>query len=271
MSFWKTPIKPWVLVVLFVLLPLIAVGGLSVYGYVTRPNYDRLDYGMSVEEVATIMGEPVVRMESGKHREWYCRGIRIDFDHGRLTDVNVGKASPEWPDARKIAVWTEMIRLNSRDETLYLLRGKVHEAIAAHWEWGDRPTKEAYLAARAEWEKAIVDFSEAIRLDPTSQEGYLARGGARERLGELDSSLDDYSTAIRLAPNAPEGYLGRGGVWERRSDREKAIAEYSEAIRVAPKNIHGYERRASVLKVMGDALAAQADREKIKELQGRGE
>ncbi len=271
MSFWKTPIKPWVLVVLFVLFPLVAIGGLSVYGYVTRPNYDRLDYGMSMDEVAAIMGEPIVRMESSKPREWYCRGIRLDFDHGRLADVQVGKDSPQWPDAQKIAVWTEMIRLNPQDETLYLLRGKVHEAIAARWEWGIRPTQEAYLAARAEWEQAIAEFSEAIRLDPTSQEGYLARGRARERLGELDSSLDDYSTAIRLAPNDPEGYLGRGGVWERRSDREQAIAEYSEAIRVAPNNMHGYERRANVLKVMGDTLAAQADCEKIKELQGRGE
>lgn len=241
MSFWSfltRPIKPWILVVIFVVLPVAAFGVLSVYGYVTRPNFEKLDYGMSMEEVAAIMGTPTFRSDSAKHSEWMYSGLQLHFRYGVLTSIP-HKGGPKWSDEEKIAHWTDMIRLNPHDPTAYVMRGEVHEDAAR----ASEITADLRKRARSE---AISDADNARA-----------------------KAIADYCEVIRLAPTDPDGYLHRGRVWEESHEWDRAITDYSEALRIAPTDINACLCRAGVLTKMGKVSAAQADYERAKELRAR--
>lgn len=51
-------------------------------------------------------------------------------------------------------------------------------------------------------DRAIADFSQAIRLDPTLADAFARRAGAWGGKGQWDRALADYEEAIRLTDNA---------------------------------------------------------------------
>ena len=61
-----------------------------------------------------------------------------------------------------------------------------------------------------QYDKAIADFDEAIRLNPQDALIYVNRGHARYRKGDNDVAIADYGEAIRLNPLNASYYLQRG-------------------------------------------------------------
>jgi tetratricopeptide (TPR) repeat protein len=57
----------------------------------------------------------------------------------------------------------------------------------------------AFLFA-GNYKQAIADFSEMIRLNPTSYAGFAWRGFAHFEFGSNDAGLSDYREALRLEP-----------------------------------------------------------------------
>jgi len=54
--------------------------------------------------------------------------------------------------------------------------------------------------ANLDYDRAIADFDEAIRLNPKAANAFNDRAIARRAKGDLDSAIADYSEAIRLDP-----------------------------------------------------------------------
>jgi tetratricopeptide (TPR) repeat protein len=102
--------------------------------------------------------------------------------------------------------------------------------------------------------RAIEEYSDAIRLDPSLVNAYTGRGLSYYRLGDGDRAFDDYSTAIRLEPNtrrAAVPYLNRAIVWRARLNLDRAFEDIENSLRLDPKfslafntrgNLH-YDRR----------------------------
>jgi tetratricopeptide (TPR) repeat protein len=72
-------------------------------------------------------------------------------------------------------------------------------------------------------DKAIADFSEAIRMDPTLGDAYLQRGISWNKKGEYDKAISDLCEAIKLDPNCVVAYLNRGISWNNKGEFDKAI------------------------------------------------
>jgi len=53
--------------------------------------------------------------------------------------------------------------------------------------------------------------------------------------GEYEKAISDYDESIRLEPKDMRGYYNRGLVWHSKRDYEKAISDYNESIRLDPK------------------------------------
>jgi len=98
-----------------------------------------------------------------------------------------------------------------------------------------------------EWDKAIADFTQAIRLDPKSSNPYNDRGVAWYLRGEYDKAIADCSEAIRLNPKDEMAYGNRGLTWSCKGEWDKAIADYNEAILLAPKCADAYNNLAWLL------------------------
>ena len=59
---------------------------------------------------------------------------------------------------------------------------------------------------------------------------YFNRGVEWDEKGYDDKAIADYTEAIRLDPNHVEAYFSRGLVWGAKDDYDKAIADFTEAI-----------------------------------------
>jgi tetratricopeptide (TPR) repeat protein len=66
---------------------------------------------------------------------------------------------------------------------------------------------------KREYDRALGDYNEAIRLDPARATAYLNRGLAWKAKKEYDRALADYNEAIRLDPAYADPYNGRAWIW----------------------------------------------------------
>ena len=69
------------------------------------------------------------------------------------------------------------------------------------------------LGKKGEYDKAIEDFTNAIKLKPDYAEAYNNRGNAWSEKGEYDKAIEDYTKAIALKPDFHEAYFNRGNAW----------------------------------------------------------
>jgi tetratricopeptide (TPR) repeat protein len=90
-----------------------------------------------------------------------------------------------------------------------------------------------------DYERAILDISLYILLNPTSSEAHFLRSVSYLRSGELDTALADINAAIRFAPEDlfPADYRAalvttRGEVNLAREDFDAAEADYTQAIAI---------------------------------------
>ena len=63
--------------------------------------------------------------------------------------------------------------------------------------------------AKKEYEQALGDYDQAIRLAPRKARAYYHRGLARGEFKRFAQPLADYDQAIRLDPRFNEAYLSR--------------------------------------------------------------
>lgn len=69
---------------------------------------------------------------------------------------------------------------------------------------------------------------------PATAEDYFKRANTALDKGEYDSAIADYTQAIRLRPVAWGAYNNRGKAYQKRGDLNAAVADHSEAIRLKP-------------------------------------
>jgi tetratricopeptide (TPR) repeat protein len=104
----------------------------------------------------------------------------------------------------------------------------------------------------------ITDTSGALRLKP-DQALYNMRGSAYYDKGEYDIAISDFNDALRIGPPSGTIFHNRGNAWRSKGDYARAIADYDEAIRLTPKEAYSYQNRGSAKQALGDLDGALAD------------
>jgi tetratricopeptide (TPR) repeat protein len=113
--------------------------------------------------------------------------------------------------------------------------------------------------SKGDHDKAIADYSEAIRLKPDFGYAYDGRSIAFYQKGDYDKAIADENQAIRLDPSQPGAYYNRGIAFFRKDNYDKAIADYSETIRLKPDVLEAYIYRGLSYSKKGDYGKAIAD------------
>jgi tetratricopeptide (TPR) repeat protein len=90
---------------------------------------------------------------------------------------------------------------------------------------------------------AIADFSEAIRLNPKNSKAYCSRAIAKINLSDFDGAKSDCTVAIELDPIFVLAFNSRGSANLRQGEIREAISDFSEGIRIDPSFIDGYFKR----------------------------
>ena len=96
---------------------------------------------------------------------------------------------------------------------------------------------------KGDFDRAIPDCDEALRLKPDSAWALNNRGGAYQGKGDNDRAIEDYTQAIRLLPGYAGAFINRGVAWHAKKEYDRAIADFNEAIRLKPDDAYALDRR----------------------------
>ena len=132
----------------------------------------------------------------------------------------------------------------------------------------------------SDYQGAIKDFDEAIRLEPQNAVAYFNRGTAYLYLGLADLAseklehaleafvevLANYDQAISLDPEYADAYGSRGAAYVYLEKYELAIQDYTEAIRIEPLAAELYAARAALYDELVAPQRSIQDRETACEL-----
>ena len=132
-------------------------------------------------------------------------------------------------------------------------RGEYDKAIADFSEAIRRDPKNysAYNSRAVTWQdkqdndKAITDFDNAIRLKPKYSQAIYNRGNSWRNKGNYDKAIEDYSSCLQIDPKYELAYINRGIAYSQKHDDDKAIEDFTEAIRLNPKNADTYQNRGT--------------------------
>ena len=113
---------------------------------------------------------------------------------------------------------------------------------------------------RTEFDRAIADYGDAIKLDPQYAHAYLNRGHVYAAKGDVPHALADLGRSIQLDPREPVAYANRGIVYRvGKHDDDAAIADFSQAIRLDANDGDNYYQRGLAYADKGDFGRAVED------------
>ena len=102
------------------------------------------------------------------------------------------------------------------------------------------------FAGESDWDNAILEYSEALSLDPDNAEIWNKRGLAHQSKKAYGSAIVDFTKAIVLAPDNAVAYNNRGLTYYRVSSRDDALADFGRAIDLDPNYPDPYFNRGNV-------------------------
>jgi len=114
-----------------------------------------------------------------------------------------------------------------------------------------------------DYDRAVADYTQAIRINSNYADAYNNRGIAYANKYDYDRSIADYTQAIRLNPNYANAYINRGISYYYKNDYDRAIADYTQAIRINPNYANAYYYRGIAYDDKNDYNRAIEDYEAV--------
>ena len=90
--------------------------------------------------------------------------------------------------------------------------------------------------ASNEYDQALADFDEAIRLNPAYAPAYASRAQAWVKKHYRDREIADYTEAIKLDPKNVSYRAARAESWSAQGMHKRAMADFDDVLRMEPNN-----------------------------------
>ena len=100
-------------------------------------------------------------------------------------------------------------------------------------------------------DRAIADFTQAIKLNPNYADAYVDRGQVYYVKDDYDRAIADFTQAIRLVPNYDAAYYMRGLIYMEKRNYDRAIADFEAVLRIEPNDAAAKEQLAKARKARG--------------------
>jgi tetratricopeptide (TPR) repeat protein len=143
-------------------------------------------------------------------------GIKIQLDTKALADAGVTPDTTIVCVIKGISLRSALRLMLAERDMAYTVN---HESLVV--------TSDALQ--RAEYDRAIADFGDAIRLDPKDADAYLYRGRTWEQMDEHEKAIADFGEAISLNPQLLAAYYNRGLTQLAVGNETEAFADFRKA------------------------------------------
>ena len=168
-----------------------------------------------------------------------------DFTQAIHPQPDSAQASADESDTERQAISGAVI--DPAPKHLYFQRGLAYENKGDH-------------------DKALADYDQAIKDEPTYSPPFIARGVIYAAQGAYDKALADYTQAIQLDPKNAEALYDRGTAYYNMSANEQGLENFNHAIELNPRYEMAYFNRANIYLTLNDYDQALADDDKALEL-----
>jgi TolA-binding protein len=89
---------------------------------------------------------------------------------------------------------------------------------------------------RGDYDRAIADFTQWIRLEPNNADAYHWRASSYYRKSDWDRAIADYSQAIRINPNNASYFYNRCLAYYSKNDYAQAREDVNRALQINPNH-----------------------------------
>jgi tetratricopeptide (TPR) repeat protein len=120
--------------------------------------------------------------------------------------------------------------------------------------------------AKSDYDRAIQDFDQSIKLNPAYIKPLNNRGVAYSRKGEYDLAIEAFNEAIALNPNYSEAFANRAGAHLKKNEYDRAARDYDSAIGLDPNLKAVWSGRCWTRAILGALQAALEDCNKALQL-----
>lgn len=113
----------------------------------------------------------------------------------------------------------------------------------------------AYFKLR-DFDKAIRDYNQALKLDDRLDDAYFGRGMALARAGAITDGIADLTTYLKRHPRSSLAYTKRGIRYLWNGDLENAEKDFRRAIALNPDNAEAHDDLGVILAQRQEYVAA---------------
>ncbi len=99
--------------------------------------------------------------------------------------------------------------------------------------------------AKRDFDRAIADFSKAIEQGGASALNHVNRANSWLAKKDLDNALADGARALEIHPTYPEAFRVRGLAWLAKNEFDKALADLNRVIELDAKHADAFAERAA--------------------------
>jgi tetratricopeptide (TPR) repeat protein len=195
--------------------------------------------GLAVSAIALLIAVPAIAQQAE--------------DFARCN--NTGK---QFSDDQQIGACTALIASGQ-------LKG--NSLVAAHNKRGVVYALRKSRFDREDWNRAMDDWTQVIRLDPKHDVALNNRCEARAKLGLVPEALADCNASLQILPNDDDALKNRGFTYLKLGQIERAISDYDAALKQKPKFAEALYGRGLAKLKKGDAAGGNADLAAAKALQ----
>jgi tetratricopeptide (TPR) repeat protein len=128
------------------------------------------------------------------------------------------------------------------------------------------PTRTRAALGPEAFQQAVEDYDAVIKGGDKSAVAYVGRGNGYYGLYQNGLALIDYKNALALEPDNVEALLGRGGIYLRLEQYDLAMDDFMRVLELDPENPIALARRGYVYFLRGDVEAAARDYEQAIEI-----
>jgi len=184
----------------------------------------------------------------------YKRGKRILYGSMALVvlmlTASTYQRNKAWKDPETL--WTDVISKSPQKARSYLKRGYIYRQRAT-----ELRKQGAVEAMNRAYDKALADYAEAIRFNPSFAMAYVNRGKIYFDLEQDSLAISELSLAIQYDSTLAEAWSNRGAAYGRSGRRREALQDLNRALTLDPNSTGALLNRSAVnqtLEKHGEAI-----------------